>query len=90
MNTQLKLSIRRARMANSLNDPTTPFTSFMKFNNSDLDITMNFMKSSDMSSSLKEEIISLLKDNVMEIYKKCPWGWNEKKKYAELFHKNSR
>lgn len=90
MNTQLKLSIRRARMANNLNDPTTPFTSFMKFNNNDLDVTMSFMKSSVMSSSLKEEIISLLKDNVMEMYKKCPWGWNEKKKYAELFHKNSR
>lgn len=90
MNTQLKISTRRARMVNGLNDPTTPFTQLMKFNDNDLDLKMHFIKSSAMTSSIQDEICSLMRDNMMEIYKKCPWGWNEKKKSAELFHKNAR
>jgi len=87
---QLKISTRRAKMVNGLNDPTTPFTSFMQFNKNGLDMTMSFIKSSAMTSSLKADILSLMKNNMMEIYKNCPWGWNEKKKCAELFHKNAR
>jgi len=90
MNRQLKISIRRAKIVNGLDDPTMPFISLMKFNTNDLDLTMHFIKPSAMTSSLKEEVFSLMKDNMMEIYEKCPWGWNEKKKLAELFHKNAR
>lgn len=87
---QLQLSIQAAKTANNLTDPTKPFSSFMKFNKNDLDITMDFIKAPMMNSSLKEEIFALMKDNMMEIYKKCPWSWNEKEKRAELFDKDAR
>lgn len=89
-NPQLKISIRRAKMVNGLNDPTTPFTSLMKYNKNGLDMTMHFLKATAMSSSLQGEIFALMRDNMMEAYKKCPWGWNERSKSAELFHKNAR
>lgn len=87
---QLENSTRAAKIANNLTDPTKPFSSYMKFSKNDLDITMHFIKAPIMTSSLKEEIFSLIKDNMMDVYKNCPWGWNEKKKRAELFHKNAR
>lgn len=87
---QLQLSIQAAKKANDLTDPTKPFSSFLKFNKNGLDLTMHFIKAPMMDSSLKEEIFSLIKDNMMEIYKKCDWGWNEKEKRAELFDKDAR
>lgn len=91
MNTsQLELSIQAAEIANTLENPTKPFSSFMQFKKNDLDLTMSFIKAPAMTSSLKEEIFSLIKDNMMEPYKKCPWGWKEKQKRAELFHRDAR
>jgi len=87
---QLKKSIKAAKVANSLVDPTEPFSSFMTFNKNDLNLTMSFIKASSMNSSVKEEIFSLIKDNMMETYMKCSWGWKEKKKKAELFHRDAR
>lgn len=87
---QLKKSIRAAKIANSLTDPTESFSSFMKFNKNGLNVSMNFVKAPSMSSLVKEEIFSLIKENMMETYKKCPWGWNEKEKRSELFHRDAR
>jgi len=87
---RLKKSIITAKAANGLTDPTKPFSSFMKFNKNNLDLTLHFIKAPDMNSSFKEDIFSLLKENMMETYMKCPWGWKEKKKKTELFHKNAR
>lgn len=87
---QLELSIQAARKANDLKNPTKPFSTFMKFIKNDLDMKMHFIKSSNMDSTLKEEIFSLFKSNMVETYKKCPWGWKEKKKRAELFHRDAR
>lgn len=89
-NSQLEISIQAAKVANSLLDPTEPFSSFMKFNKNDLNVTMHFIKAPAMTSLLKNQIFSLVKENMMEIYKKCPWGWNEKKKRTELFHRKAR
>lgn len=87
---QLKKSIRAAKIANSLTDPTESFSSFMKFNQNDINVSMHFIKAPLMTSLVKEEIFSLIKENMMETYKKCPWGWNEKEKRSELFHKDAR
>lgn len=87
---QLQLSIKAAKTANNLIDPTKPFSTFMKFNKNDLDLTMHFIKAPMLDSSSKEEIFSLIKDNMKEIYIKCSWGWNEKEKRAELFDKDAR
>lgn len=87
---RLERSIKAAKVANGLANPTEPFSSFMKFNKNDLDLTMHFIKAPAMSSSLKEEIFSLIKYNMMETYMKCPWGWKERKKKAELFHRDAR
>lgn len=89
-NNQFNKSIKAVKMANDLKDPTKPFSSYMNYNKNDLGITMHFKKVQALTSLNKEEIFSLMKDNMMETYKKCPWGWNEKEKYAELFHKNAR
>lgn len=90
MSTELEKSIEAAKVANDLKDPTKPFSSFMKFNKNNTDLTLNFVKSSSVTLLVKEEIFSLFKDNMMETYIKCPWGWNEKEKRAELFHRNAR
>lgn len=87
---QLEISIHAAKMANAIPDPTKPFTAFMQFKKNNLDLTLHFMKAPAMNASLKEEIFSLIKDNMMEKYKNCPWGWKEKKKRAELFHRDAR
>lgn len=87
---QLQLSIQAAKTANNLTDPTEPFSPFMKFNKNDLNLTMHFIKAPMIDSSLKEEIFSLIKDNMKELYKKCHWGWNEREKRAELFDKDAR
>lgn len=89
-NNQLDKSIKAAKMANGLKDPTKPFSSYMNYKKNNLNITMHFKKAPALNSLVKEEIVSLIKDNMMEAYKKCPWGWNEKEKSAELFHKNAR
>lgn len=88
MNT--KISIRRAKIVNGLTDPTIPFTSFMKYKKNDLDMELHFIKSSALTPKVKDEIFSIMRDNMMEAYKKCPWGWNEGRKRAELFHKDAR
>lgn len=89
-NSQLELSILAAQTANDLNDPTVPLSSHMTFVKNDLNVTMHFMKSSNINAALKNKIFSLLKNNMMEVYKNCPWGWKERKKRAELFHRNAR
>jgi len=81
---RLEKSIKAAKMANGLANPTEPFSSFMKFNKNDLDLTMNFIKAPAMNSSLKEEIFSLIKYNMMETYTKCAWGWKERKKKGRI------
>lgn len=90
MSTELKKSIEAAKMANDLRDPTRPFSSFLKFNKNNVDLTLKFVKSSSVTLMVRKEIFSLFKNNMMETYIKCPWGWNEKKKRAELFHRNAR
>ncbi|XP_026808726.1 N-alpha-acetyltransferase 40 isoform X1 [Rhopalosiphum maidis] len=87
---KVNMSIQAAKKVNGLADPTKPFSSFMKYNKNDLEVTMHFIKAPAMTTFLKDKLYSMIKDNMMEAYKKCPWGWDGKKKRAELFHKDAR
>jgi len=87
---KVNMSIQAAKKVNGLADPTKPFSSFMKYNKNDLEVTMRFIKAPAMTTFLKDKLYSMIKDNMMEAYKKCPWGWDGKKKRAELFHKDAR
>ncbi|CAI6366046.1 unnamed protein product [Macrosiphum euphorbiae] len=89
-NPKVNMSIQATKKVNGLADPTKPFSSFMKYNKNDLDMKMKFIKAPAMNTFLKAKVFSMVKDNMMETYKKCPWGWNGKDKRAELFHKDSR
>lgn len=87
---KVNMSIQAAKKASGLADPTKPFSSFMKYNKNDLDMTMHFIKAPALTTFLRDKIFTMVKDNMMEIYKKSPWGWNGKDKRAELFHKDSK
>lgn len=89
-NNQLMKSIKAVKKANGLKDPTKPFSSFMHYCKNDLDIIMHFQKAPTLTSLDKRKIYSLIESNMIEIYKKCPWGWNEKQKRDELFHNDAR
>ncbi|XP_050520827.1 N-alpha-acetyltransferase 40 [Daktulosphaira vitifoliae] len=82
--------IRYVKQINQLSDPTQPFSHKMVFNKQSLELKMNFLKATNIKNLEREEIFHLFKKNMMESYKNCPWGWQERKKRSEMFHCDAR
>lgn len=53
-------------------------------------LSMSSLNSSAVSITQRNVMFSLLKENMEGIYTACSWGWEEKKKFAEMSHINSR
>ncbi|XP_046401768.1 N-alpha-acetyltransferase 40 [Ischnura elegans] len=76
--------------ANSQVDPLSSFSAFKKFTKNGLNLDLECKPVGLIDDETLEAMFNLEKNNMKSFYDDCSWGWNDKKKKAEMCEESAR
>ena len=75
--------------ANGLKNLVAPFPYVDKMGR-DTGLIISSINSNDVTIGQRSCMFALLKENMKDVYDACSWGWDEKARFKDMSHSNSR